>query len=155
MIEIISILLAGKEFIPCSFVESLKSNEKIVIKNVVHKGDIGKYSKRKVEHGYCDLMFPGGGINGRLEEYEKQYITFLERNYGLMQKNGVSDIQLWTDLYITKETHSYEIFDRKMLKKIGDMNIALPFEFHVFSKIKIIKFAELNNIIYDNVDDLF
>ena len=155
MIEGISLFLSGKNFMPQSFIERIKEYKDC---DIVSYHNIGDKVVRKLiaEEGECQIIKKDDiGLPGKIKQYESWYIKFIKDNIELISKSNIDEVQIWIDLYMTKGSHGYEVFNKEQLAFLGKMNVSIPVTIHVMTKKEIIQFAKDNKIQYQNLDDLF
>lgn len=155
MIEIMTILLYGEELNPLSLIEQLSKGNDFLVENIIIKGELSKFSKKTHKKSGCYIKSKSTGCYKDFNAYEAWYVEFLEKNFDLIKKSNVTDIQIWTDLYMTKGNHGFEVFTRENLNKLFGMNVALPIDFHILSKKSIIEFADEMNIKYNKKSEIY
>ena len=104
---------------------------------------------------YVIIILKGKKEQAKALIYRRQQIINVEKNFDLIKKSNVTDIQIWTDLYMTKGNHGFEVFTRGNLNKLFGMNVALPIDFHILSKKSIIEFADEMNIKYNKKSEIY
>ncbi|UYZ62535.1 hypothetical protein [Hymenobacter weizhouensis] len=66
------------------------------------------------------------GLQYSLLEYDDWFVDFIEKNYELLTKHGVNDIQLSIEVYYRDDQCNFEILSNSLLKRISKFNISIP-----------------------------
>jgi hypothetical protein len=93
------------------------------------------------------------GIPGELTDYENWYINFIEVHKELIDRNCVTEINLFIDVFHSGGQCNWEIFSREGLKKIGRYGIAIPISFYSLTDHQIIDLLRDANYSEDKIRD--
>ena len=73
-----------------------------------------------------------------LADYENWYIDFIERYKELMDKYGVTEINLYIEVFHSGGQCNFEIFSKDALRKIALHGIAVPISFYSLTYNQIV-----------------
>jgi hypothetical protein len=134
----ISLDLYGDNFSPKRFLGQLPNS--FIVWNSHEATDLKWTNKTETyEFGSLSILAPTKiGIPEELMEYENWYIDFIELHKDLMDKNGVTEINLFIDVFHSGGQCNWEIFSRDGLRKIGRHGIAIPISFYSLTDDQII-----------------
>src|SRR5688572_30573233 len=142
----ISLDLYGDNFSPKTFLGQLpntfiifRTNEATDLKWVNTKWASKANTNEIYGFGSLSILAPTKiGITRQLTDYENWYIGFIELYKDLMDRNGVTEINLFIDVFHSGGQCNWEIFTRDGLRKIGQYGIAIPISFYSLTDDKIV-----------------
>ena len=83
-------------------------------------------------------------------EYENGFIKFIEENYLLFIKNGVDDLQIFIEIYFDGGQCNFEIFNKELLKKLGNFGVSLPISVYILKKRQIHKWKKEIKLVWES-----
>lgn len=90
-------------------------------------------------HGVIFYMHPKlFGIQGEGVNYEEWFVELLEKNSEIFRKYGAEDIDLFIEVYYSDDQCNFEIFNREMLKRMSNFNVAIPVSVYHISEKEIL-----------------
>jgi hypothetical protein len=92
------------------------------------------------EYGYGGMSFWHSkkfSTEDRILEYEKGFVEFIENNNNLFIKNGVSDVEIFMEIYYDGGQCNFEIFNKELLKKIINFDVSIPVSIYVLNDKEI------------------
>lgn len=146
-----SLDLYGDKFSPNEFLKELTKEIFIFTSN--EAGDF-KFSNKKstYEFGSISILCPPKyGLNDELQEYVNWYFDFLSKNTTLLNKYGVTEINMFTDVFHVGGQLNLEIFSRDQLKIVGQYGIALPLSYYKLAKNEILELLHETNLSKDKI----
>jgi hypothetical protein len=133
----ISLDLYGDNFSPKTFLGQLPNS--FVVFNSSEGTDLKTNKTGTYDVGSLSILAPTKiGVPRELPDYENWYIDFIERYKDLMDANGVTEINLFIDVFYSGGQCNWEIFSRDGLRKIGKHGIAIPISFYSLKDDEII-----------------
>lgn len=133
----ISLDLYGDSFSPKTFLGQLPNS--FIVFNSKEATDLTSNKTGTYDFGSLSILAPKKiGLPGELDDYENWYIDFIERHKGLMDRNGVTEINLFVEVFYSEGQCNWEMFSREGLKKIGRYGIAIPISFYSLTGNQII-----------------
>jgi hypothetical protein len=134
----ISLDLYGDSFSPKAFVGQL--TDSLIVFRSNEATDLNTNKTGTYGFGSLSILAPTKiGIPGQLAEYENWYIDFVERHKDLIDKNGVTELNLFIDVFYSGGQCNWEIFSREGLKKVGQYGIAIPISFYSLTDDQIVE----------------
>lgn len=123
----ISLDLAGDQFSPSALLR------KLLFPHVVFRAHEATDSRHSGKHylpgsygfGGLSLLAPGKITAKPVADYEAWYLQIIETNYLLFQEHGVTEINLFMEVFYTKQCN-FEFFTREALAKLGRYRVAVP-----------------------------
>lgn len=129
----LTLTISGDKFFPSKVIH-------FVNKKYVHE------SCRDAEdsnHGVIYFMHPQlFGRQGEGISYEEWFVKLLEENFEVFRKYGAEDIDLFMEIYYSGDQCNFEVFDRKMLKRISNFNVAIPISIYHLSDNEIFQLLD-------------
>jgi hypothetical protein len=148
----ISLDLSGDSFSPKIFLGQL--TDSLIVFNSNEATDLKTNKTGEYGFGSLSILAPTKiGIPGQLTTYENWYIDFIERHKALMDKNGVTEINLFIDVFHSGGQCNWEIFSREGLKKIGQYGIAIPISFYSLKDDQLVDLLRDANYSEDKIKD--
>ncbi len=110
-------------------------DERLTIGTYFSPDDLNKYNQMKFGFGYISFMHPMVFSNQEnIEDYEATFINFLLDNYSFFSEFGAKDFQFFHEVYYDDDQCNFEIFNSKILTKIGHINISMPVSVYHLTK---------------------
>jgi hypothetical protein len=112
-----------------------------------------KFIDNSVEYGYGGISFwhpQKFSTEDRIENYEKEFIEFIEKNYTLFVKNGVNGFVIFIEIYFDGGQCNFEIFNTELLKKLGTFGISLPISIYVLKTEEIQKWEDEIKLVWES-----
>jgi len=134
----ISLDLYGDTFSPKELLKELKFSYIVFNSNEIKDF---KFPNKDETYGFgsLSLLAPRHyGLQGDLVDYENWYIDIIKSNISLFEKHEVTEINLFMDVFFTKECN-FEIFSRDGLAKIGKFKVAIPISIYKLPEEEIIE----------------
>ena len=91
-------------------------------------------------------------IGNYMLQYEKDFVEFIEKNYQLFKENGVDDIRIFMEVFYEGQCN-FEIFNKKLLKRLAKYNVSLPISVYAFPKRKMQKWEKEINVRWGGIPD--
>jgi hypothetical protein len=144
--------LYGDNFSPKTFLGQLPNSFIVFSSN--EATDLKTNKTGTYDFGSLSILAPAKiGIPGQLTDYENWYIDFIELHKDLMDRSGVTEINLFIDVFHSGGQCNWEIFSRDGLKKIGRHGIAIPISFCSLIDSQIIDMLRDANYSEDKIKD--
>lgn len=92
------------------------------------------------EYGYGGMSFwhkKKFSTEGEILKYEKDFIEFIEKNHTLFVENGVSEFEIFIEIYFDGGQCNFEIFNKELLKQIGNFGVSLPISIYLLKSEEI------------------
>lgn len=83
--------------------------------------------------------------------YENDFIEFLKKNYSCFVKNGVTEFEIFMEVYFDGGQCNFEVFNKELLKSIGGFNVSLPISIYVLKKEEVKKWENEIKLIWANL----
>lgn len=99
-----------------------------------------KFENEPDEYGYSSLIFLHKNkcsTEDEIRKYEEDFIEFIKDNHILFIENGATEIEIFIEIYYDGGQCNFEIFNRELLKQIGDFEVALPVSIYPLTKEEI------------------
>ena len=135
----ISLDLNGDKFSPKEFLKELtddihlfSSNEPDDINDRDPDGIFGFASLTVI----CPKIY---GLQYEMTDYENWYLDFIDNNKNLLEKNGVTEMSLYIEVFDNGGQLNFEIFSRELLKKVGKYEIGIPISYYRLTTEQIIE----------------
>ncbi|MEJ5056066.1 hypothetical protein [Sphingobacterium sp. MYb382] len=111
-----------------------------------------KSDDRKVngeEYGYGSISFwhpQKYATEEVVRDYDRSFVDFVERNYSLFTEYGGDDFQFFVEIYYDGGQCNFEIFDKRLLKKLGSIGVSVPVSVYSLEVQEILKWeTEIND----------
>jgi hypothetical protein len=142
----ISLELYGNNFSPKALLNEVKDNIHVFYSN--EPTDINDKDPDGI-FGFGNLIILCPQIYGlqyEMTDYENWYLNFIDNNIMLLNKNGITEMSLYIEVFDNGGQLNFEIFSREMLKKIGQYDIAIPVSYYRLTIEQIIKMLDETEI---------
>jgi hypothetical protein len=142
----ISLDLYGDKFSPKKFLAKITDTIHIFSSN---EPDDLKFKKSEEVYGFGSLSILSPQIYGlqcEMTEYENWYFDFIDKNKSIFDQQGVTEINLFIDVFDNGGQLNFEIFSRELLKKVGLYNIAIPISYYRLTTEQIVDMLMETNI---------
>ena len=99
-----------------------------------------KFENEPDEYGCGSLIFLHKNkcsTEDEIRKYEEDFIEFIKDNHILFIENGATEIEIFIEIYYDGGQCNFEIFNRELLKQIGDFEVALPVSIYALTKEEI------------------
>lgn len=142
----ISLELYGNNFSPKALLNEVKDNIHVFYSN--EPTDINDKDPDGIfEFGNLIILCPQiYGLQYEMTDYENWYLSFIDNNIMLLNKNGITEMSLYIEVFDNGGQLNFEIFSREMLKKIGQYDIAIPVSYYRLTIEQIIKMLDETEI---------
>ena len=122
----ISLDLYGDNFSPTKALTEITDNIHIFSSN--EPNDLNDKDPKGI-YGFGSLSILSPQIYGlqyEVAEYEEWYLSFIDKYKPTLDKHGVTEINLFFDVFDNGSQLNFEILSRDLLKKVGQHSIAIP-----------------------------
>lgn len=135
----ISLDLTGDKFSPKELMKELTDDVHIFYSN--EPEDINDRDQNGIfGFGSLTILCPQiYGLQYKMTDYENWYLDFIDNNKKLLDKNGVTEMSIYIEVFDNGGQLNFEIFSRELLKKIGQYNIAIPISYYRLTTEQIIE----------------
>ncbi len=131
--------VSGDNFYPDRILNEIQGNFNI---DSYFKPTDKKFKGGSEEYGYGGISFWHSkkfSTEDEILKYEKDFIDFIEKNYSLFIENGVSELEIFMEIYFDGGQCNFEIFNREMLKQIKSFEVSLPISVYVLKNEELQK----------------
>lgn len=142
--------VAGDSFYPEIILNDIQSD--FVVDSYFNPTD-KKVENRSDEYGYGNLSFwhkNKFSTEGEIAKYERDFIEFIEKNHSFFVENGVTDFEIFIEIYFDGGQCNFEIFNKQLLKKIGDFEVSLPISVYLLSIEEIQQWEDEIKLIWES-----
>lgn len=149
MIYKYSISISGDEFHPEKIIKEIQGN--FTVDSYFNPTD-KKPINISEDYGYGSMSFGHPNKNsteGEIIDYEKSFVEFIEKNYALFVKNGVNEFEIFLEIYFDGGQCNFEIFNKELLKKLGDIGVSLPISVYILKNEEIQKWEDEIRLIWE------
>jgi hypothetical protein len=149
----ISLDLNGDKFSPQEFLNELTDNVHIFYSN--EPDDINDKDPDGI-FGFGSLVILCPKIYGlqyQMTDYENWYLNFIDNNKKLLDKNGVTEMSLYIEVFDNGGQLNFEIFSRELLKKIGQYDIAIPISYYRLTTEQLIEMLDKTEISKEELEE--
>jgi hypothetical protein len=130
----ITLAISGDDFFPSKLIQSV-SNKYVAESFHDADGDL--------THGVIFYMHPQlFGIQGEGVDYEEWFVELLEKNFEAFKKYGAEDIELFIEVYYSDDQCNFEIFNKSMLKRMGNFHISIPISVYHLSEKEVLNLLD-------------
>lgn len=130
----ITLTISGDKFFPSKLIPFISNR---YVPESFHDAD-GDFT-----HGVIYYMHPQlFGIQGEGVNYEEWFVELLEENFEVFHKYGAEDIDLFIEVYYSDDQCNFEIFNKAMLKRMGNFNVAIPVSVYHISEKEILNLLD-------------
>lgn len=149
----ISLDLTGRKFSPKEFLKELPDNIHIFTSNELD--DINDRDPDGIfGFGSLTVLCPKiYGMQYEMTNYEKWYLDFIDNNKQLLDKNRVTEMSLYIEVFDNGGQLNFEIFSRELLKKVGQYNIATPISYYKLTTEQIIEMLDETEISKEELEE--
>lgn len=137
-----SFSVAGDNFYPEKILNNIHGD--FVIDSYFSPTD-KKVDNKPDEYGYGNLSFwhkNKFSTEGEIAKYERDFIDFIEKNNSLFVENGVNDFEIFIEIYFDGGQCNFEIFNKQLLKQVGDFGVSLPISVYLLKSEEIQKWED-------------
>ena len=142
----ISLDLYGDNFLPRKALIEITDN--IHISSSIEPDDLNDKDPSGV-YGFGSLSILSPQIYGlqyEMEEYEEWYFSFIDKYKPVFDKYGVTEINLFFDVFDNGGQLNFEILSRELLKKVGQYGIAIPISVYRLTTEQIVDMLSETNM---------
>lgn len=82
--------------------------------------------------------------------YETDFIFFIKNNYTLFVENGATEFQIFIEIYFDGGQCNFEIFNKQLLKQIGDLGVSLPISVYLLKNEEIQKWEDEIKLVWQS-----
>lgn len=140
----------GDTFYPESIIQEVKGD--FIIDSFFKPTD-KKFEESSDEYGYGGISFwhpQKFSTEDKIENYEKEFVDFIEINYSLFIKNGVKEFEIYIEIYFDGEQCNFEIFNKDIMNKLGNIGVSLPTSIYVLKSEEIQKWEDEIKIVWNS-----
>lgn len=83
-------------------------------------------------------------------EYENAFIRFIEKNYHVFVENGATEFEIFIEIYFDGGQCNFEIFNKDLLKQIGDFRVSLPISVYLLKNEEIQKWEDEVKLVWES-----
>ena len=149
----ISLDLTGDKFSPKELLKALTDNVHIFYSN--EPDDINERDPNGIfGFGSLTILCPKiYGLQYQMTAYENWYLDFIDNNKNLLDKNGVTEMSLYIEVFDNGGQLNFEIFSRELLKKVGQYDIAIPISYYRLTTEQIIEMLDETEISKEELEE--
>jgi hypothetical protein len=139
MIYKYSFSVLGDSFYPELILNNIQGD--FIIESFISPTD-RKFENKPDEYGYGNLSFwhkNKFSTEDEILKYEKDFIEFIGKNHSLFVENGVTESEVFIEIYFDGGQCNFEIFNKELLKHIGDFEVSLPISVYLLKSEEINK----------------
>ncbi len=126
MIIRILLELEGELFSPKKFIENVGDLAFVNFYSHEKEDIIDQGRNESFNYGCLSILNPRlYGAENNMKEYQYWYLKFIEENYEIMVSTGLTEIRLFWDVFFSDQCN-FEIFDKVVLSKLAEYNVAIP-----------------------------
>lgn len=147
----ISLDLTGDKFSSKEFLKELEDDIYIFTRN--EPDEINEKDPKGI-FGFGSLTVICPKIYGLQYEmiwYEKWYLDFIDKNKKLLDKNKVTEMSLYIEVFDNGGQLNFEIFSKELLQKIGKYSISIPISYYRLTSEQIIEMLNETQISKDKL----
>lgn len=142
--------VSGDIFYPKSVIQEIKGD--FIIDSFFNPTD-KKFEDSSNEYGYGGISFwhPNKySTEDKIIKYEMSFVEFIEKNYTLFVINGVNEFEIFVEIYFDGGQCNFEIFNKELLKKIGELGVSLPISVYVLKNEEIQKWEDEIKLVWES-----
>jgi hypothetical protein len=135
----ISLDMYGEDFSPRKALTEFTENLHIFSSN--EPDDLNDKDPRDV-YGFGSLSILSPQVYGlpyEMAEYEEWYLSFIEKYKPVFDKYGVTELNLFFNVFDSGGQPNFKILSRKLLKKVGQYDIAIPISVYRLTTEEIVE----------------
>jgi hypothetical protein len=129
--------VSGNNFYPDKVLKKLKGN--FLIGSYFQPNDM-KFEDNFEVYGYGSISFwhpKKFSSEEKINDYENEFILFIEENFSTFVENGVEDLQIFIEIYFDGGQCNFEIFNKELLKRLGLFGVSLPISIYTLKEEEI------------------
>lgn len=131
--------VSGDNFYPETILNNIQGN--FIVDSYFNPTD-KKFDNKPDEYGNGNLSFwHKNKLSTEVEiaKYEGDFVEFIEKNHLLFVENGVSELAIFLEIYFDGGQCNFEVFNKQLLKRIGDLRVTLPISVYLLKNEQIQK----------------
>lgn len=137
MIYKYSFSISGDDFYPEKITDKIQGD--FIVDSYFNPTD-KKFNNKLDIYGYGGMSFwhpKKYSTENEIIKYEKAFVDFIEKNYCLFIENGVSDLDIFIEIYFDGGQCNFEIFNKELLKILANYDVSLPASVYILNDAKI------------------
>lgn len=137
-----SFSVSGDDFYPERILKNIQGD--FAIDSYFKPTDF-KFVDKTEEYGYGSISFwhpKKFSTEGNILKYENDFIEFLEKNYSSFIENGANEFEIFIEIYFDGGQCNFEIFNKELLKSLGNFGVSLPISVYVLNNEEIQKWED-------------
>lgn len=134
--------VSGDDFYPEKIIDRIGGD--FIIDSFFNPTDKRLYDLEGI-YGYGGMSFwhpKKFSTEDSIIKFETDFVDFIEENYTLFIENGVTDFQIFIEVYFDGGQCNFEIFNKQLLKKIGNFEVSLPISVYVLKNKELQKWED-------------
>lgn len=130
---------SGDRFIPDEILPQIKGEYLLVGKSNPTDKENNK-SDFEYGLGYASFFHPKKfATEDFIVEYNEWFISFIKSNKTLFFAKGINDLSIYVEIYFDGGQCNFEIFNKKQLLEICNINISFPVSVYILKKRELRK----------------